>query len=201
MPPKPKFTKDEITKVALQIVKEEGVDSLTARVLGSRLGTSSRPIFTTFKNMDEVKWATRELALREFEQYANDFEDYSPAFKRIGMLMVEYAMHEPELFKIIFMQAHVEGQSFDDTMKDLGTLATSSIWICQRDYGLTEEESRFLFEQVWVQTFGLGALCAMKLCDFTEEEISERLGCVFQGTMMLIKSGKMSGFTKTEKKS
>lgn len=49
MPPKPKFTRDEIAAIAYQMIKEGGVSSLTARDLGSRMGTSARPIFTLFK--------------------------------------------------------------------------------------------------------------------------------------------------------
>ena len=48
MPPKAKFTKEEIAEQALNIIKEEGAAALTARSLGERLGTSSRPIFTAF---------------------------------------------------------------------------------------------------------------------------------------------------------
>ena len=55
MPPKAKFTRDEILEMAFQIAKEEGIDAVTARELGSRLGSSARPIFTVFENMDEVK--------------------------------------------------------------------------------------------------------------------------------------------------
>ena len=54
MPPKAKFDKDEIMKTALSIVENDGMDALTARTLGQRLGSSARPIFTVFKNMDEV---------------------------------------------------------------------------------------------------------------------------------------------------
>ena len=32
---------------------------------------------------------------------------------------------------------------------------------------------------MWTQAFGLGAMCAMGVCDFTEAEISRRLGIVF----------------------
>lgn len=46
MPPKPKFTKDEIALAALDIVKKDGVSALTARELGKRLGSSSCPVFT-----------------------------------------------------------------------------------------------------------------------------------------------------------
>lgn len=204
MPPKPKFTREEVARVALAIVKEEGVAALTARELGKRLGCSPSPIFTIFKNMEEVKWAARELALKEFEEYAGDFREYSPAFKRIGMLMVSYAIHEPELYKLLFMQEHPQGRSLDDTMGELGSLADTSIELIQGDYGMTRAEAELLFQQVWVHTFGLGTLCAMKVCDFTEEEIAVKLGQVFAGQVMLIKSGqigKITGMPRKEGKS
>ena len=190
MPPKPKFTKEEIAAAALAIIKEKGVGALTARDLGSRLGASARPIFTIFKNMDEVKWAARELALREFEDYASDFTEYTPAFKRVGMLMVSYAIHEPELFKLLFMQEHSESRSFESSIRELGHLVDTCIELIQKDYQLSPAEAKTLFEQVWVHTFGLGALCAMKVCDFTEEEVAEKLGQVFTGLLMMLKSGK-----------
>lgn len=196
MPPKPKFTKEEISATALAMIKEQGVDSLTARDLGSRLGSSARPIFTVFKNMDEVKWSARELALREFEDYASDFTEYTPAFKRIGMLMVSYAIHEPELFKLLFMQEHAEGRSFDSSIRDLGNLSDVCIELIQKDYRLAPAEAKTLFEQMWVHTFGLGALCAMKVCDFTEEEIAEKLGQIFMGMLIILKSGKTDQYTR-----
>ena len=49
MPPKAKFTKEEITEAALNIVQTNGFEALTARELGTRLGSSARPIFTVLK--------------------------------------------------------------------------------------------------------------------------------------------------------
>lgn len=191
MPPKPKYTREEVAATALAIVKENGVSALTAREVGKRLGTTVSPIFTIFNNMEELKWAARELAMQEFEEYASDFKEYSPAFKRIGMLMVSYAIHEPELYKLLFMQEHQQRQSFSETMGELGSLADTSIELIQKDYALTKEEAKLLFEQMWIYTFGIGSLCAMKVCDFTEEEIADRLGQIFTGQMMLLKSGQM----------
>ena len=190
MPPKPKFTKEEIAETALKIIKEEGVGALTARSLGARLGVSSRPIFTAYQNMDEVKQGARAIALQDFEMFAGDFEGYTPAFKRVGMLMVSYAVHEPEMFKLLFMQEHKENRSFDDTMQDLGTIATVCTQLVQKDYKLTEDEAKTLFQQMWVHAYGLGVMCAMRVCDFSEDEISEMLGQVFAGFLMMLKSGK-----------
>ena len=52
MPPKPKFTKEEIVAAALTLVSEKGMEALTARELGLRLGSSARPIFTVFQSME-----------------------------------------------------------------------------------------------------------------------------------------------------
>ena len=52
MPPKPKFSREEIVDAALDIVSREVVSALSARELGEKLGSSPRPIFTVFKSMD-----------------------------------------------------------------------------------------------------------------------------------------------------
>lgn len=190
MPPKPKFSREEVAAAALAIIKEQGVAALTARELGKRLGSSASPIFTVFSSMDQVKLAARELAMREFEAYASDFTAYTPAFKRIGMLLVSYGIHQPELFKLLFMQEHTDSRRFSDALRDLGGMVDTCVALIRRDYAMTPEQARLLFEQMWVHTFGMGALCAMGVCDFSEEEIAEKLGQVFIGMVLAIKSGK-----------
>lgn len=55
MPPKFRFTKEEITDAAVVLVREKGMESLTARELASRLGASAKPIFGQFGSMREVR--------------------------------------------------------------------------------------------------------------------------------------------------
>lgn len=66
MPPKPKFTKEEIVQTALEIVSQKGVRALTANELGAALGTSARPIFTVFDSMKEVQDEVRKAAIQRF---------------------------------------------------------------------------------------------------------------------------------------
>lgn len=191
MPPKPKFTKEEVAAVALNLVKEEGVSALTARALSQRLGSSPTPIFTVFKSMDEVKGEARKLALMEFEEYTSDYTEYTPAFKRLGMQMIAYAVREPELYKLLFMQENREGQGFEGILSDLGSLSDVCITLIMRDYGMERDEATALFTNMWVYTFGIGAMCANRVCRFSEEEISEHLSQIFAGMVMLIKSDKI----------
>ena len=48
MPPKARFTREEIIESALNLAAEKGLRSLTARELGAALNSSTRPIFTAF---------------------------------------------------------------------------------------------------------------------------------------------------------
>ncbi len=191
MPPKPKFTRDQVAAAAFQMIKEGGVSALTARDLGSRMGTSARPIFTLFKNMEEVKQAARELAIQELMTYISDYREYTPAFKRIGMMIVRYGIHEPELFKLLFLQEHSRGVTFEQALHDLDGMDETCIQLVMRDYELTREEAKLLFEQMWTHALGLGTICAMGVCDLPEEEIGRRQGIMFASLMTFIKSGKL----------
>lgn len=190
MPPKPRFTREQVAEAAYQMIKEGGVSALTARDLGSRLGTSARPVFTLFKNMDEVKQAARELALKDFMAYLNDYREDEPDFKQIGMKIVSYGIHEPELFKLLFLQEHPH-VGFAQSLKDVGDLDEICIRIVMRDYGLNREEATLMFQQMSINALGLGITCAMSLCDFSEDEIGKRLVIMFASLLMYIKSSKL----------
>ena len=55
MPPKFKFTREEIISSALDVTRKNGIQGLTARALANELGCSVKPIFGLFKNMEEVQ--------------------------------------------------------------------------------------------------------------------------------------------------
>ena len=69
LPPKPKFTKDEITNAALTVAREKGIGAVSAREVAVVLGTSTRPIFTYYHTMDELKKEVRLFAENIFRQY------------------------------------------------------------------------------------------------------------------------------------
>ena len=51
MAPKNKFTKEEMTEAAVQVVRQKGYGALTAQSIAEVLGTSTRPVFTCFETM------------------------------------------------------------------------------------------------------------------------------------------------------
>ena len=188
MPPKAKFTKEQITKAALGVVSEKGAQALTAKELGAALGTSTTPIFTVFNSMQEVQDAVMLAAMDRFEEYAHKAAHIKPLFKQVGMQMILFAKEEPNLYQLIFMSSISEAQTFDDIYARLGSVADECLGVLQKDYGLSRKSAKNLFEHVWIHTFGIGALCATGMCDFSHEQIAEMLTQDFTAMMMLMKS-------------
>ena len=186
MPPKPMFTREEIVQAALDIVSERGIEALTARELGVKLGSSARPLFTVFKNMEELHEAG---AMARVEACAAGGRENAPIFKQGGMRMVLFGMREPKLYQLLFMEENTTAASFDDLFNRLGPTAQSCIDTICDTYGLTGAQARMLFENVWIYTFGVGALCATRVCSFSQQQLGQMLTTQFQGMMMLIKSG------------
>ena len=189
MPPKPKFTGEEIVQTALDVVSRKGVEALTAKKLGDALGSSARPIFTVFTSMKEVQDAVRAAAMRRFESFAEQKLPGMPLFKQVGMRMVLFGAREPKLYQLLFMQENRNAVSFDDVFGELGPTAETCIALIRETYSLSETEARLLFENVWIYTFGVGALCATRVCHFSEEKLGEMLSTEFQAMMLLVKTG------------
>ena len=200
MPPKAKYTREEIIEIAFQMARENGIESVVARELGKKMGTSSSPIFTAFKNMEELQMAVRDRAMQEFESFIKDALNYTPAFKYVGVKMIQFSTQEPKLFQILYMKEHEESQKFEDLVYELGDTVEVCIEVMQRDYALTREEADLVFKQVWMHTFSICVLAANRVCHFTPEEISEMLSLEFQGILMLIKSGRFQMVEINDKK-
>lgn len=195
MPPKAKFTREEIIEAALDLAAEKGIRALTARELGAALGTSSRPIFTVFENMEEVLREVRKAALFRFNEYAKKAEQFTPVFKQVGLQMIMFACEQPKLYRLLFMSEKLEAQTFDDVYNNLGEVAPLCLEVIQHDYALSYESAMLLFKQIWIYTYGVGALIATGMCHFSAEEIQDMLSREFVAMLMLIKSGKAESCT------
>lgn len=190
MPPKPKFTKEEIVQAAFDIVSRKGVEALTAKELGNALGSSARPIFTVFNSMREVQEEVRAAAMRRFEEFTGQRLPDMPLFKQVGMQMILFGAREPKLYQLLFMQENRNAVSFDDVFGELGPTAETCIVSILEEYDLNEDEARLLFENVWIYTFGVGALCATRVCRFSDKKLGQMLTTEFQAVLQFMKSSK-----------
>lgn len=190
MPPRIKYTRDQILSAALDITRESGIENVTARELGSRLGASSRPIFTAFENMEEVHAEVTAAAKKIFHQYVGDFQNYTPAFKRFGSQMIKFSIDEPKLYMLLFMRENSSAMSIKEAIRELHDNPDEIVSVIMRDYQLDEELSWKLLCHLVIFSYGISSLCARQICTFSEEEIDVMLGEEFAGIISLYKSGR-----------
>lgn len=174
------------------------MQALTAKELGAALGTSTSPIFTVFDSMQQVQDAVKTAAMVRFESYAHKAEKDMPPFKQIGMQMILFAKKEPRLYQLLFMSPSCNVESFEDIFGRLGAVAEESLQVIQNDYGLTRDSAKNLFEHTWIHTFGIGALCATGMCNFSEKMISQMLTQDFTAMLTMLKSNSSPQTKKVE---
>ena len=172
MPPKAKFTKAEIIEAALNIVRTDGYEALTSRALGTCLGSSARPVFTVFKNMEEVQQAMIEAAKALYKEYVRKGLTSEHPFKGVGTQYILFSVNEPKLFQLLFMAEQKQIPDLSGVLPLIDESYKDILLSIQKDYEISELSAKKLYRHLWIYTHGIASLCATKMCRFTGEEIS-----------------------------
>ncbi len=178
MPPKFKFTKEEIITAALDIARSSGMDALTARSLAAKLGTSPKPIFGQFQSMEEVQQAVMKKAEALYEAYIS--EDMAsgqyPTYKASGMAYIRFAKEEAELFKLLFMRDR-SGETIQENRKAIRPFL--EIIMC--NLGITEDDAYLFHLENWIYVHGIATMVATSYLDWDLTFVSNSLTDVYQG--------------------
>jgi len=175
MPPKAKFTREEIIEAALSIVKTNGFEALTSRALGKHLGSSARPIFTVFQSMDEIQKAVIAAAKALYKKYVDQGLTWEHPFKGVGTQYILFAVNEPKLFQLLFMAEQPQLPDLSGVLPLIEESYREILLSIQNDYGISECLAARLYHHLWIYTHGIATLCATKMCRFTSEEISNMI--------------------------
>ena len=178
MPPKAKYTKEEIAEIAYEAVRKYGEDFLSARNLAAALGTSTAPIFTAFSNIEELRTEVAKRAKQLYSQYLSEGLSGDIPFKGAGLKYIQFAKDEPQLFKLLFMRSDdTEDVSHYFPAKDENEpLVRGAL---EASHGMSEEKARKLYNHLSVYAHGLAVLYAQGRCVFTDEDVDRMLSEVF----------------------
>ena len=156
MPPKVKFTKDEIIQAALNVARVKGASSVSTRDIAAELQVSTRPIFTYFDTMEEVRAEIRKAAEVVYERYVQRGLAEPIPFLGVGMEYIRFARGEPQLYRLLFL-----------TPASVALLRPS----LQAFYHLDEAAAeRYAFDMLLV-AHGLASLIVSGACSYTDEQI------------------------------
>ena len=186
MPPKVKITKEEIVKVAVDIVRRDGYASLNARSVASVLECSTQPIFSNFATMDDLRVEVEEKAEAVYCEFI-DIEQKSgkyPPYKASGMAYIRFAKEEKELFKLLYMRDRSkEGipRQSDLDVQMIDTVSTNT--------GLDHREASLFHLEMWAFVHGIAAMLATGFLELDCELISKMLTDCYIGLKKRHESG------------
>ncbi len=99
------FDKETVLAAAVEIVREKGWESLTARAVAERLKSSVAPVYSTFGSMEGLEREVLEEARRLLhERTAVPYTE--GAFLNVGVGVVVFAREEGHLFGALFHTRH-----------------------------------------------------------------------------------------------
>lgn len=189
MPPKAKFSREEIIDAAINIVREDGFDALTSRALGTKLGSSARPIFTVFQNMEEVQQEVIITAKQKYREYISKGLSQDLAFKGVGMEYILFSINEPKLFQLLFMTEQSQIPDLTGVLPLIDDSYEQILRSIQSGYGIDKSSAEILYRHLWIYTHGIATLCATNMCRFTNEEVSSMIRQVCISILKSIKAG------------
>ncbi len=171
MPPKNKFTREEIVEAAFEIARAEGFSKITARSVASRLRSSVAPIYVNFKTVTELTQAVVQRVFALSEEFMAKQKGQN-LFENIGKASLAFARDYPVLFRDLVLKPNPYMASYEETEKAMvDALKNNEV---MKEW--TMEERRRLFLKMRIFQLGLSAMLANgHLPSWFEEEESEKL--------------------------
>ena len=179
MPPKAKFTRQEIVDAAVDIARRAPLEAVTAQELAAALGTSTRPVFTYFRTLEEVRAAVVEEAGRIYGRYVERGLSMHPPFKGYGMETIRFAREEPNLFRLLFLRRR-DTAEFPPAENHTGEIRAA----IRDTFSLSDAEADALHRHLWVYVHGLCTLIVTGVSDFSDAEAARMLGEVCRALLI-----------------
>lgn len=178
MPPKFKFTREQIVAAALEVTRKNGITGLTVRGLAAELGSSAKPIFGLFQNMEEVQREVVSAANTLYQSYIKKgmADSKFPPYKASGIAYIQFAKEEKELFKLLFMRDRTD-EKIEENREEIRPILD----LIMKNLGIDENEAYFFHLELWLYVHGIATMIATNYLEWDIEFIDKALTDAYQG--------------------
>lgn len=161
MPPKAKITKEMILDIVLDMTRESGFETINARSIAGKLQCSTRPIFTCYKNMEEVKTDFLAFAYEYYEQYVITYRNSQKVkpYLILPLSYIAFAQEETHLFKLLFINdIDLKMTEAKDFYQEIGNENKARLF--SETIGVELERAKIIFLDLYLYTHGIAVLIA-----------------------------------------
>ena len=161
MPPKPKITKDMILTTVLNITQETGFEAVNARSIAGKLQCSTRPIFTCYENMEELKAEFLNFAFEYYNRYVEAYKKSKnlEPYLLFPISYIEFAKEETNLFRLLFINdMDLDMTEANDFYKELGNEEKAKAF--SQMIGIDPKQGKEIFLDLFLYSHGIAVLTA-----------------------------------------
>jgi len=173
------FSRDAIVEAAVELTRENGWASVTARSIATRIGSSTMPIYSTTSSMREIEIEVRRAAEAKLLQYQRRvFTGDLAGDKAIGYVV--FAREEKNLFRFLYVDRPTSGTPVSEADESGATnttfealTATDALPTLAKQAAVALHDPRIL--KSWIFTHGLAMLIGSGVIALSDERIAELL--------------------------
>jgi AcrR family transcriptional regulator len=171
MPPKVRFSKDDVVRAALLVVDKKGLAALTARSVAARLGSSTAPVYHHFKTMDALALAVMKQTQKMLLEYtARPYTER--VFLNMGTGVALFAAEHRKLYRALTL----ESSSYSSVVHEFFGKLLIEMKKDQRFTTMSDAERLALLSKMWTFTHGLASLICVGIeKDASQERIVKTL--------------------------
>ena len=195
MPPKAKFTRDQIIDAAFEIAQTEGIDAITMRKIAKKMNSSVAPIYVNFKDVNELNEALMERIISISLQLLKEENSVNPLIK-MGKACLRFAMEYSVIFRDLVAKNGKYMQGYD--VKMMPTLVEEM----QNDSqlkGFPVDELKIILLKIIIFQLGLSIMAANSLLpeEFNKQDMMDILSSATDDVIMSSKLSK--GFSNDKR--
>ena len=188
MPPKAKITKEMILDIVLDMTRESGFETINARSIAGKLQCSTRPIFTCYKNMEELKTDFLAFAYEYYEQYVITYRNSQKVkpYLILPLSYIAFAQEETHLFKLLFINdIDLKMTEAKDFYQEIGNENKARLF--SETIGVELERAKIIFLDLYLYTHGIAVLIAGDKIKLNRENTEKMIDNVLSAFIRQVK--------------
>ena len=182
MPPKTRITRDMIINAAVEVIRQNGFESMNARTVARQLNCSTQPVMYHFATIDSLKRAAFARADQLHSAYMMNIPPAQDPVLGIGLNYIRFAVEEPQLFRFLFQSGYAEESSLLEMIESEELKPVLAAM--QKGAGLDETKTKEVFLTVALFAHGYASIIANNALEYDEALIAEHLERAWNGAVL-----------------
>lgn len=172
------ITKEELLRVALNMIEKNGAECINARDLAKEAGISTKPIYRLYTSLDDLKKDANDIIKKEYDEFIMKRVDNKNALITVCVAYVEFAEMHKNYFRSMFLSNNLKWKSVNDVLNEKWNQST--IINLVNKHNLSFENAKNLFMNVWLYANGLATLIASNELTIDNKEILIRIVKIYK---------------------